>query len=164
MSEQTESAREYEALRVDRRTLPRVRPLIEEFAATGQTAYSAEQLERLTWDSLATPLFALWVAVEKGGVEPLGFVSATVRPGDMGPEVYVSAAYARPRLPRAASAVALRALRRWAKAWGVQRMVARTFRASANGLAEAKAWEKFGFRFDSALMVAPVEETDGRWE
>jgi len=50
----------------------------------------------------------------------------------------------------------LNAALRWGAIMGCESCLVRTVRADANGLAEPRAWERLGFKFDSALLRGPM--------
>jgi len=160
MAEQAaEHEQVFKAVTVTRRSLELLRPLVERFADSGASQWDSETLMRVAWDRLAAPLFRVWAVVRDGTTEPLGFAVAQVQASDVGTEVYILAAYMEPGLPLYAGDPLQAAFRRWAKAMGAVRMMARTVRGDGNGLAEPHAWERFGFIYDSTLLAAPLDET-----
>lgn len=156
MPKRPEPTSEFEALSVGRKSLPLLQALVEEFAATGATDWDAETLLRLAWVWVADPRFAVWAIVRQGTGQALGFLAAQMQVGHMGREAYVLAAYARPGVSALWREAGLEALRSWARALGVTRLVARTNRGGLDGLTEPRAWQSHGFQYDSTIMVAEV--------
>ena len=149
----------YRAYAVTRKSLGRMRPVFQSFAETGSSDWDADTMERTSWHRLGPdPLFVMWALVRMPDREVVGFMAAQMQPGTQGKEGFVLALHILPAESRSASAALGRALFSWAKALGLNRIVARTRRGDAEGLNEPAAWERFGFRFDSVLMVWEGED------
>lgn len=160
MDSEAAPAPTYRALRVGRRSLALLAEVFDSFASTGMSDWDAETMLRAGQDGVANPLFALWAVQRLPEKRVVGFLVAQVQPGRQQPEIYVLAVHILPGESLKATDPLGEVLFGWARALGIRRMVARTRRGDAQGLTEPAAWERFGFRYDSTLMV--WEESDGQ--
>ena len=162
------SETEYEALAVDARSLPAILPLLAAFAETDACRWSAEALTALAWNRLADAMFHIWAVVEKGGLEPVGFLVAQLQPASTGPEMFVLAAYITPGTGAGAAVALGKVVDRWAVSFGLTEILARTKRGTENGLSEPRAWKKLGYEYDSTLLRrslrAPLKSSGGKEE
>lgn len=144
----------YRAYAVTKTSLGRLRAVFRGFAETGASDWDADTMERTSWHRLgADPCFVMWALVRMPDREIVGFMAAQMQPGTQGREGFVLALHILPGESLSAIGALSRALFSWAKALGLNRIVARTRRGDTEGLDEPAAWERLGFTFDSVLMV-----------
>ncbi len=149
----------FRAVTVGRRGLELLRPLVEEFVATGNSQWDTEGLLKVAWQRLGTPLFRVWTVVRQGTSEPLGFIAAQVQAAETGMELYLLAAYVAPGEPLETGWPVMEAALRWGRLMGCERAMVRTVRGDSDGLDEPRAWERLGFRYESTLLVHDMNES-----